>query len=118
MNPSQLFFISLIEQDERMEVSVPRMEDVCNDKVILLADLHHFGQNLRKLCSWHGTITNQIVGPKPGNGSKSSLSTCPELCPLCLGFSGFHFSSIILLTYFYDPFSQPLHPILQSIELN
>src|SRR4030042_3065922 len=101
-----------------MEVSIPCMEDVCNDKVILLTHFHHFGQNLRKLCSWHGTITDQIVRPKPGNSAKSTLSTCPELHPLCLGFCGLDFPDIILLADFHDPISQPFHPILESIQLN
>src|SRR4030067_351745 len=101
-----------------MELSISRMEDVCNDKVILFTDLHHCGQTRGKLCSGNSAIADQIIRPKPGNGAKSSLSTCPELCPLCLSFCGLDLTGIIFLADFYDPFGQSLHSVLEPIELD
>src|SRR4030042_1112002 len=118
MNLPQLLVISFIKQDQRMKVSISRMEYVCDGKVILLANLHHLGQNFRKFCSGNGPITDEIVWTKPGNRPESSFPTRPELGSLGLSFCGLDLSDIVFPADLHDPFSQPLHPILQSIELD
>src|SRR4030042_3641436 len=118
MNLLQLLLISFIKQDQRMKVSVSRMEYVCDGEVIPLANLHHLGQHLWEFGSGNGSVTDEIVWPKPGNSSESSFPTRPELGSLGLIFCGLDLSDIVFPANLHDPFSQPLHPILQSVELD
>src|SRR5512146_2179712 len=115
MNPPELIFISLIEQNERVEVSVPGMEDIGNHQIILLSHLDNLAQNLRKSGSRHRAVANQVIGSKPGNGAKGALSARPQLSPLCLVFCSLDFTDPVLTTNLHNLLGKPFHSILEPV---
>ena len=77
-DPLDLFRVTLIEQQDRMNISVACMKDVYDPQIMTLAAGNDEFQNLGKLCSGYDAILSAITGTQSTDRSEGLLAALPK----------------------------------------
>ncbi len=77
-----------VVEHERMEVAVPRVEDVADLQAMLVGQLLDPPEHLRQPRSRHDAILHVVVGGDATHRGERRLSPLPEKCAVGVGGGG------------------------------
>src|SRR5437867_943661 len=78
-----------------MDVAVPRVEDVGDADLILLADALDLAQDMWKLGSRHDPVLGAIARRQPADGPKGLFAALPEQQPFRFAVRAAYFAGVV-----------------------
>src|SRR5664279_1604722 len=117
-DPLLLLGIPPVEEDQRVQVPVARVEDVGNLQVVLLAHLRHLPQHGGQGGPRHRPVTDQVAGREARHGPEGAAPPGPQQGPLRVVLGDPHLPRPVLLAEADDGFALLLEVVLQSVDLD
>src|SRR4051812_29382923 len=93
-----LFSISFIEQQDWVNVAIPRVEHVDDANSVFHAAGDDELKNLRELCSRDDTVLSTVTGTEPPDCAEGLLAALPQQQSLFRGIGLSNFAGTVLMT--------------------
>jgi hypothetical protein len=92
-----LFRITLVEEQDRVNVAVAGVEDVGDAQIVLAADLLNETKDVRQFCARDDPILRAVTRRESSDGAECLLARFPEQEALGVGVGPAHFAGTVLL---------------------
>src|SRR5436189_5946758 len=97
--------VAFVEQQNRMNVPVARMEDIHDLNVVFLADFHDAAEDVRQLRARDHAVLRAITWAQPADRPECLLAAFPQLLPLGRRHRLPNLAGIALVAQLDDPIS-------------
>ena len=113
-----LLGMAFIEEQDRMDVAVARVEDVDDLDIVLRADLGDLPLNERQLRARYDAILRAVARAEPADRAERLLAAFPELEPLFLILRETYFTGFALFAEFDDLIALLIKARFETVDFN
>src|ERR1039457_6433472 len=117
-HPGLLLGVAPVEQDQRVEVPVPGVEDVGDLQVVLLADLGHLSEDGGEGGAGHRSVADEVARGDTGHRPERAAAPGPEGRPLGVVPGHANFAGAVLLADVGDGLGLLLEVVLQPVQFD